>query len=106
MKIKKGDKVLIIAGKDRGKEGKVLDVLPERERIVVEGLNIGKKHTKPRQQGEKGQIVEFPRPMHVSNAKVICPKCGKASRVGVKFAKGKDNKQEKFRVCKKCGSEI
>ncbi len=108
MKIKKGDKVLIISGKSRGKQGKVLQVFPERERIVVEGANIGKRHTKPRQQGEKGQTVERPMPLHVSNAKLICPKCNVPARIGyrVNIAKDEKGSRVKVRICKKCGSEV
>jgi len=101
MRIRKGDTVLIISGKDRGKKGKVLRVLPKEERIVVEGVNIRKKHQRPRRMGGKGQIVEMPAPIPISNAKLICPKCGKATRIGYKIAEGK-----KFRICKKCGQEI
>jgi len=82
MKIKKGDTVLIISGKDRGKTGKVLDVFPEQDRLVVEGANIRKRHMKPKKSGEKGQIVEKPAPFSASNVKLICPKCGKPARIG------------------------
>lgn len=101
MKLKKGDTVLIISGKDRGKKGKVLEALPKEERIVVEGANLRKKHVRPRRMGEKGQIIELPAPIHISNLKLICPKCGKATRVGYKILEGK-----KIRICKKCGQEI
>jgi len=101
MKIKKGDQVLIISGKYRAKKGKVLRVLPKKDKIVVEGVNIVKKHVRPKKTGEKGQIVEMPSPFHVSNVKLICSKCGKATKVGFKIS-GK----KKCRVCKKCGKEI
>jgi len=101
MKIKKNDQILIIAGKDKGKKGKVLEVLPTLEKIVVENANLAKKHHKPRKQGEKGQVIEVPRPMHISNVKLICPKCGQATRVGYKLTE-----KDKFRICKKCGQEI
>jgi len=101
MKIKKGDPVLIIAGKDRGKRAKVLDVLPRFDRAVVEGVNLRKKHVKPKRTGEKGQIVQLPGPINISNLKLICSKCGQATRVGYKLS-GKN----KFRICKKCGQEI
>jgi large subunit ribosomal protein L24 len=97
MKIKKGDQVLIIKGKDRGKIGKVMKALPKENRIVIEGLNLVKKHIKPRREGEKGKIIEVPRPISVANIKLICPKCGKATKVGYKF-----EGQEKYRYCKKC----
>lgn len=101
MKIKKGDTVLIISGKDRGKHGKVLSVFPEQGRIVVEGVSIRKKHTKPRKHGEKGQVVEVLAAFSASNAKLICPKCGKAARVGYRIVEDK-----KHRICKKCNQEL
>jgi len=101
MKIKKGDNVLVIAGKDRGRKGKVIRALPEEEKIVVEGMNIRKKHMKARKAGEKGQVMELPSPFSVSSAKIICGKCGKGVRVGYKVEAGK-----KSRVCKKCGAEL
>ena len=97
MKIKKGDTVLIIRGKDRGRTGKVIKALPKENRVVIEGLNLVKKHIRPRRQGEKGKIVEIPRPISVSNVKLICPNCSKPTRVGYKI----ENK-EKYRYCKKC----
>jgi len=104
MKIKPGDNILIISGKDRKKTGKVLEVFPKDNRLIVEGLNIVKKHVKPKKSGEKGQKVEVPRPFNISNVKLICPKCKKPCRVGYKLVKkGKENKQ---RICKKCNQEI
>ncbi|HHE76884.1 MAG TPA: 50S ribosomal protein L24 [Candidatus Parcubacteria bacterium] len=101
MKIHKGDNVLIISGKDRGRKAKVLTVLSKEGKIVVEGINIKKKHIKPKKSGERGQIVEMPAPFDVSNVKLICPKCGKPTRIGYKIADKK-----KYRICKKCGQEI
>jgi len=101
MKIKKDDIVLIISGKDRGKKGKVLRAFPKERKILVEGVNIVKKHQRPRRSGEKGQIVQLPKPIDVSNVKLICSKCGKATRVGYKIISDK-----KFRICKKCQQEI
>ena len=101
MYIKKGDKVKILAGKDKGKTGKVLQVFSKRNRVSVEGLNLLIKHMRPRKQGEKGQRIEFPAPLDASNLILVCPKCSKPSRVGYKIvstAKGK----KKFRECKKC----
>ncbi len=106
MKIKKNDKVLIISGKDRGKTGKVLRVFPKEGRILVEGVNIVKKHQKPKREGEKGQVIQLPKPIDASNVKIICPNCGKASRIGYKIIL-KDKKQKmKTRICKKCGQEL
>lgn len=104
MKIRKGDTILIISGKDRAKKGKVIEVLPKENRIVVEGINIVKKHVRPKRAGEKGQRVEVPRPLDLSNVKLVCPKCKKPTRVGYKLViKGKEKKQ---RICKKCKQEI
>jgi len=105
MKIKKGDTVLIISGKNRGKKGKVLKVFPQEERIIVEGANLRKKHVRPRKAGEKGQIIEMPAPFHVSNVKIICPKCKQAARIGYKIIL-KDKEKSKSRICKKCEQEI
>jgi len=102
MKIKKGDTVLVISGKWKGKTGKVLKSLPKKMKVVVEGVNIVKKHQRPRREGEKGQIVEIPKPISISKVKLICPSCKKATRVGYLI---KENK-EKVRICKKCKKEI
>ncbi|PJE57957.1 MAG: 50S ribosomal protein L24 [Candidatus Portnoybacteria bacterium CG10_big_fil_rev_8_21_14_0_10_36_7] len=101
MNIKKGDKVLILSGKDRGKTSRVLKALPESERLIVENINMVKKHKKPRNQGEKGQVVLVPRSLHISNAQLICSKCGKPTRVGRKITDKKT-----FRACKKCNQEF
>lgn len=101
MKIRKNDTVLIISGKDRGKRGKVLDVFPKEERLVVEGVNLRKKHVKPKKSGEKGQVVELPGLLSSSNVKLVCPKCSEPARVGYKIIEKK-----KYRICKKCNQEI
>ncbi|MGB3988370.1 MAG: 50S ribosomal protein L24 [Minisyncoccales bacterium] len=101
MRIKKGDIVMVIAGKDKGKKGKILQALPSDKRIVIENVNLRKKSVKARKGGEKGQIVEFPAPIDVSNAMIFCPKCQKAVRVGYLFKDGK-----KVRICKKCKVEL
>lgn len=98
MKIKKGDKVKIISGKDRGREGKILQVLPDKKKVVVEGLNLRIKHVKPRRAGEKGQRIQFPAPLDVSNVMLVCPKCNKQIRLGYKVLENK----KKVRICKKC----
>lgn len=97
MKIKKGDTVLIIRGKDQGKTGKVIKALPKENCIVIEGLNLVKKHIKPKRRGEKGKIIEVPRPIYVSNVKLICPNCHQPTRVGYKL-----EGDQKYRYCKKC----
>jgi len=101
MKIKKGDTVLIISGKDKGKKGKVFKVLPKENKILVESVNLRKKHQRPKKSGEKGQIITMSAPIDASNAKIICSKCGKAARVGYKIVG-----EKKYRICKKCGQEI
>jgi len=97
MKVKKGDKVLITQGKDRGKSGTILRASPKEGKLIVEGLNLITRHVKPRKAGEKGQKIKTPSPLHVSNIKIICPKCKKASRIGYLVDKSK-----KSRICKKC----
>lgn len=101
MKIKKNDQVLIISGNDKGKKGKVLKSFPEKGKIVVEGIALVKKHVKPKKSGQKGQVAVAPRAINVSNVELICPKCGKASRIGYEIVEGK-----KYRICKKCGARI
>jgi large subunit ribosomal protein L24 len=105
MNIKKGDKVIILAGKDKGKSGKVLQIFPARERVSVEGLNLLIKHMRPRKQGEKGQRIEFPAPLNISNLMLVCPKCGKPTRIGSRTIE-MENKKKKMRICKKCNQNI
>ncbi len=101
MKIKKGDQVEIIAGKDRGKRGKVLHILVAAERVVVEGANIAKRHRKPRKEGEKGERVEFAAPLHVSNVMLVCKETSKPTRIGYRIEGG-----EKVRFSKKSGKTV
>ena len=101
MKIKKGDTVLIISGKDKGKKGKVLQAFPKETRILVAQVNLRKKHQKPKKSGEKGQIIQMPGSISVSNVKLICSKCEKATRIGYKI-----EGEKKYRVCKKCGETL
>jgi large subunit ribosomal protein L24 len=101
MKFKKGDSVLIIAGKDKGRTGKIIKSIPKELKILVEGINLKKKHVRPKKQGEKGQVVEIPAAIDISNVKIVCPKCGKATRVG--YAIEGENKN---RICKKCKQVI
>ncbi len=101
MKIKKGDKVIVIAGKDKGATGVVLKAIPTEDRVVVEGVNIAKRHQKSRTTGQSGQIVDKTMPVHVSNVALVDPKGGKATRIGIKREDGK-----RVRVAKKSGSVI
>lgn len=100
MKIKKGDKVIIRAGKDRGKAGTVTEAFPKKDMVLVEGLNLRKKHQKPR-GNRKGQVVERATPMHVSNVMIADPKSGKGTRVGISRKGGK-----RTRIAKKSGTEF
>jgi len=97
MKIKKGDSVKILKGKDAGKIGKIIKSLPKENKVVVEGLNLVKKHIRPKKQGEKGQVVEIPRPINISNTMLICPLCGKPTRINI--IRENDSRKRK---CKKC----
>jgi large subunit ribosomal protein L24 len=99
--IKKGDTVKILAGKERGKTGKVLEVVPKLNRLVVEGLHIRVRFSKPKRQGEKGQRLELPAPINASKAMLICPLCGKPTRIGHEV-----NERGSFRKCKQCGKTI
>lgn len=101
MKIKKGDNVVVMIGKDRGKKGKVLTVFPEENRVVVEGINKMFRHVKAKRQGEKGQRVEFNAPLSICNVMLICPKCNQPTRVGYRLLETK-----KQRICKKCKGQI
>lgn len=102
MKVHKGDIVKIISGNDKGKQGKVLSVLPKERKIVVEGINIKKKHVRPRREGQKGELVRMPAPFLVSRAMFFCVRCARPVRVGYKF----NGTKQKLRMCKKCGSGI
>jgi large subunit ribosomal protein L24 len=101
MKIKKGDTVSIISGKDKGKKGKVVRVFPKESRILVEGVNLRKKHRRAKKMGEKGQVITIASPIHVSNVMLVCPKCSKLTRIGATRIEGKT-----YRMCKKCNSEF
>ncbi len=102
LKARKGDKVLVIAGKDKGKKGKVLVALPKRERVIVEGVNVVKRHTRPTQRNPQGGIIEKESAIHVSNVQLICPNCGQPTRIG----KREISEGKRVRICKKCGQDI
>ncbi|MCE9585529.1 50S ribosomal protein L24 [Candidatus Nomurabacteria bacterium] len=101
MKLKKGDNVIVVTGKDKGKKGKITRVLVTKNRVVVEGLNMMKKHQRPRKSGEKGQMLDIPMPIHASNVMIADPKTGKASRIGKKEVGGK-----MVRIARKSNQEI
>lgn len=101
MRIKKGDTVKILTGKDKGKSGKVIKVSLKDGKVTVEGLNLYKKHVRPKRQGEKGEIVQVVRPINVSNVTLVCPHCNKATRVGHRY-----ENDTKTRYCKKCENKL
>ncbi len=101
-KIRKGDKVRIIAGKERRKEGKVLGLFPKEEKILIQGLNFVKRHTKPKGEGKPSGIIEKEAPLAISNVVLICPRCNQPTRIGYKIVE----KGKKLRICKKCGETI
>lgn len=100
--LKKNDQVEVIAGKDKGRVGKVLTVTPKEDMAVVERINMVKRHTKPTEMNQQGQIVEKEAPIHVSNLQLICPECTKTGRVGKKVL----DDGTKVRFCKSCGESI
>ena len=99
--VKTGDNVMIISGKDKGKTGKVLVADPKALKVIVEGVNVATKHQKAQKKGQDGGIIKVETPIYVSKVQLVCPKCGKGTRVAYKIVDGK-----KVRVCKKCGAEI
>ena len=101
MNIKKDDKVVVLSGKDKGKQGKILVADPKAGKVIVEGVNVATKHKKPMKQGDQGGIIKVETPIYASKVQLVCPKCGKGTRVGHKIENGK-----KTRICKKCGAEI
>lgn len=102
MQIKKGDNVEIITGKDKGKRGQVVKVLPKKNKLVVEGLNLRIRHTRPRREGEAGQRIEFPAPLDASNVMLVDPRTGKRTRIGHKTLEN----GKKIRISKKSGEEV
>ena len=107
MHIKKDDMVQIISGDDNGKQGRVLKVYPAEGRLIVEGINFIKRHTRPSQKLQQGGIIEREGPINVSNAMVICPKCNQLTKTGMKLVTDETkNKVSRVRYCKKCGEMI
>lgn len=101
MKLKKNDNVMILAGKDRGKTGVILTSFPKEDKIVVKGIAMAKKHIKPSKKNPQGGIIDINLKIDASNALVVCPSCGKATKVGIDVVKGK-----RIRICKKCKQSI
>ena len=101
MNIKRDDKVIVLSGKDKGKQGKVMIADPKAMKVVVEGVNVATKHQRAQKQGQEGGIIKVETPIYACKVQLVCPKCGKATRVAHKVTGDK-----KVRVCKKCGAEI
>src|SRR3989344_8617643 len=101
-KLKKGDSVIVISGKDKGKNAKVLKVFPDREKMLVDGVAVKKMHRRPRKSGQKGEVVSAPSPIHISNVMLYCKHCGKGTRAGFQELEA----GKKIRICKKCKNEI
>lgn len=108
MHVKKGDEVLVISGKNKDQRGKIRESIPTENRVVVEGLNIIKRHTKARGQGRPGGIIEREAPLHASNVMLICPNCKRAARTGHRFLEETDHKgrPRKVRFCKACDAVV
>jgi len=102
MRIKKGDNIIMISGTDKGKKGKVMKVLPDDNKIIVENINLKKKHQRPKTAGKKGERIEVSRPVSVASVMIICGSCGKPTRAGYKILEN----NKKIRACKKCGAAI
>jgi large subunit ribosomal protein L24 len=102
MNVKKGDTVVVLSGKDKGKEGRILSVDPRNAKLLVEGVNIAQKHQKPRKQGDQGGIIKVETPLYAAKVMRVCPKCGKPTRAAHKFLED----GTKVRVCKKCAETI
>ena len=101
MKLKKGDRVKVIAGKDLGKDGVIMRVIPEKDKVIVEGVNIAKKHQRPTRATMQGGIIDKDMPLHASNVALICGSCG-ATRIGYRY----DEAGKKIRVCRKCKGDL
>jgi large subunit ribosomal protein L24 len=102
MKIRKGDRVQVLTGKDRGKTGTVTRAIPERGKVIVDGVNIAKKHQKPTSQTNTGGIIDKEMPIQVANVAVICNACGKPTRIGYRF----EADGTKVRICRKCEGDL
>ena len=109
LSVKKGDTVVVISGKDKGKKGKIMVAQPDDERVIVQGAAMVTRHVKPRKQGQPGGRIEKEGPIHASNVMLVCPKCDKPTRIAHKLKEVEisgEKKQKSVRVCKKCGKVI
>jgi len=102
MKIRKGDRVVVLSGKDRGREGTVTFAYPDKGRVIVDGTNVVKKHQKPTKQTQQGGIIDKEMPVDVSNVAILCPACGKPTRAGYRF----EPDGTKVRICRKCEGDL
>jgi large subunit ribosomal protein L24 len=102
MKIHKGDTVIVLQGKDKGKKADVVRAIPERQKVIVEGVNVAKRHAKPTRATQQGGVIDKFMPVHVSTVALVCKTCDRPTRIGYKF----EDEHEKVRVCKKCGSTL
>jgi large subunit ribosomal protein L24 len=102
MKLRNGDEIVVLAGKDKGRKGKIEKILPKQGKVLIPGINVSKKHTKPRGEKQPGGIIEQIMPLPVSNVSLLCPSCGKPTRVG--YQVNKDG--SKTRICRKCKALI
>lgn len=101
MKLKKGDEVKVVRGKDKGKTGKIEKVFPKMDKVIIPNVNLYKRHLKARSQNQPSEIITLTKPLYASNVKLVCPKCHLPTRVGYKI-----NDESKTRICRKCGQEI
>jgi large subunit ribosomal protein L24 len=102
MKIQKGDQVMVLQGKDKGKKAEVVRAIPDRQKVILEGVNVAKRHAKPTRATQQGGVIDKFMPVHISTVALICKSCDRPTRVGYKV----ENDGEKVRVCKKCGSSL
>ena len=101
MKIQKGDQVMVLQGKDKGKKAEVVRAIPDRQKVILEGVNVAKRHAKPTRATQQGGVIDKFMPVHISTVALICKSCDRPTRVGYKIEDG-----EKVRICKKCGSTL
>jgi large subunit ribosomal protein L24 len=102
MRIHKGDQVIVLSGKDKGKKAEVIRAFPAAHKVILEGVNVAKRHAKPTRATQQGGVIDKFMPMHVSSVALVCKSCGKPTRIGMKF----DEAGEKVRICRKCGAEL
>jgi large subunit ribosomal protein L24 len=102
MRIHKGDQVIVLSGKDKGKKAEVIRAFPTAHKVILEGVNVSKRHAKPTRATQQGGVIDKFMPMHVSSVALLCKSCDKPTRIGMKF----DESGEKVRICRKCGAEL